>query len=340
MAVKRGPALPERGLCPGAILLEEQSDFAAFNRQTGVRHGLFMTFVDFPEVVEPGEPHYGKLTRFLAGCREVRAIPVITVECFHGLDSYNAGQVARFAERVSRESWTAPIVRWNHEMNGSWYPWGQQPEKYVERFREFAAVLHREAPDAAMAWTPNQGWGYPWPGCKFANPHLSSGDPYTPYYPGDDVVDWVGISYYHWGETRGANEVPPRGKWGQALGFGNPVGNFHDLFAAAHGKPMMIAETSALFDLGDTKKGGASEVEIKCEWIRQVYNITDDTQPRLDRDLPLLKAIFWFSILKREEEVGGMVDWRVSENPQVVECYRLAVSAAAASQGHILSGLP
>ena len=329
----RGPEVAGQGVCPGAIVLEEQTTLAAFNRQTGVRHGMFMTFVSFPGVVEPKSPEDGKLSRFLVACREVRAVPVVTVECFQGLDSYKTDQVARFAERVRRESWTPPIVRWNHEMNGSWYPWGQQPGKYIERFRAFAEILRREAPDAAMAWTPNQGWGYPWPGCKFANAHLESGDPYAPYYPGDDVVDWVGISYYHWGETRGANEVPPHGKWGSALGFGNPVGNFHDLYAVQHGKPTMVAETSALYDLGDTKKGGAPEAAIKCGWIRQVYNTTDESQPRLDRDLPHLKAIFWFSILKHEEEVGGMVDWRVSSNPAVVECYRTAVSAAAEING-------
>ena len=26
-------------------------------------------------------------------------------------------------------------------------------------------------------------------------------DPYGPYYPGDDAVDWVGMSLYHWGSS-------------------------------------------------------------------------------------------------------------------------------------------
>ena len=31
------------------------------------------------------------------------------------------------------------IVRFAHEMNGSWYPWGQQPTEYVAAFRRVAA---------------------------------------------------------------------------------------------------------------------------------------------------------------------------------------------------------
>ena len=95
----------------------------------------------------------------------------------------------------------------------------------------------------------------------------------------------------------------------------------------------MLAETAAFFDPTDSGGGSAAEADIKRVWIRQVYNTTDESQPRLDRDLPHLKAIFWFSILKHEEEVGGMVDWRVSSNPAVVECYRTAVSAAAEING-------
>ena len=35
-------------------------------------------------------------------------------------------------------------------------------------------------------------------------------DPYAPYYPGDDVVDWVGITVYSWGLQYpfGENQLP------------------------------------------------------------------------------------------------------------------------------------
>ena len=35
-------------------------------------------------------------------------------------------------------------------------------------------------------------------------------DPYGPYYPGDDVVDWVGVTVYYWGLLYpfGENQLP------------------------------------------------------------------------------------------------------------------------------------
>jgi hypothetical protein len=319
------PLIPSRGAYAGAILEEGQTGMGDFNRAIGIQHSLFMTFVSFPEVLDPGDPNHGKLVRFVQSCAANHAIPAVTLEAFGGLNSYSLRQVMEFAELLDR--FNVPIIlRWNHEMNGSWYPWGQQPDLYVSKFREFAEVIHGRAPGVAMAWTPNQGWGYPWPGCKHFNPGITSLDPYLPYYPGDEFVDWVGVSFYHWGETRGANQTPPPGKWGAALGVGNPVPNFHDVFAAGRGKPMMIAETSALYDTGNSLGGGASEAEIKGAWIRQVYNLTDSDQPRLDAQFPMIKAICWFNILKFEAEVKGDVDWRVDSNAETCRSYTQAVA--------------
>ena len=305
------PLIPLRGAYAGAILEEGQTGMESFNRATGIRHSLFMTFVSFPEVLDPADPNHGKLARFVQSCAANHAIPAITLEAFGGLNSYSLYQVMEFAALL--DGFNVPmILRWTHEMNGSWYPWGQQPDLYVSKFREFANVIHTRAPGVAMAWTPNQGWGYPWPGCKHFNPAIASPDPYLPYYPGDEFVDWVGTSFYHWGEPRGANQAPPPGKWGAALGVENPVPNFHDLFAAGRGKPMMIAETSALYDTGNALGGNASEADIKTAWIQQVYDLAG---------FPMIKAIFWFNILKFEAEVKGDVDWRVDSNPDVCRFY-------------------
>ena len=63
-----------------------------------------------------------------------------------------------------------------------------------------------------MVWAPNTGLGYPY-GSSFANLGTTAADrllldtnrdnvlselddPYLPYYPGDDFVDWVGLSSY------------------------------------------------------------------------------------------------------------------------------------------------
>lgn len=136
----------------------------------------------------------------------------------------------------------------------------------------------------------------------------------------------MGLSFYHWGEERGSNQAPYTGKWGFANGFSNPVPNIHDVFAAGRGKPMLIAETAALFDTNNSRGGGASERDIKNAWIRQVYNLVNPWEPRLDEVFPRVKAIFWFNILKFESEVNGDVDWRLDANPEIAAFYRQTVS--------------
>src|SRR5262249_1139329 len=118
------------------------------------------------------------------------------------------------------------IVRFGHEMNGPWYPWGQRPAEYVAAFRTLAEAAPRRAPGSAMMWAPSYGGGYPFAeGPRRALPEGPDGllldtdgngvldsadDGYAPYYPGDDAVDWVGLTLYHWGNVYpwGENEVP------------------------------------------------------------------------------------------------------------------------------------
>ena len=47
-------------------------------------------------------------------------------------------------------------------------------------------------------------------------------DPYLPYYPGDDAVDWVGISLFHWRRRRGDDAA---GLW-RDVGVDHPYVGF------------------------------------------------------------------------------------------------------------------
>jgi len=101
-------------------------------------------------------------------------------------------------------------------MNGSWYAWGQQPALFIENFRQVAATVHT-VPGSTMLWSPNEGGSYPFPGGPHeAKPGTTAfsaldtngdgklsmdDDPYSPYWPGDDAVDWVGLTLYHFGDV-------------------------------------------------------------------------------------------------------------------------------------------
>ena len=74
----------------------------------------------------------------------------------------------------------AVFLRFGGEMNGAWTPWHADPLAYRKAFRRVARVMKRVAPNVAMVWAPND----------------VPTDNLDRYYPGDDVVDWVGISLY------------------------------------------------------------------------------------------------------------------------------------------------
>lgn len=59
---------------------------------------------------------------------------------------------------------------------------GDNPDDFKEAFRYVANIMRKEAPNVAMVWSPND------------IPEAGRG--YKEYYPGDDYVDWVGISTY------------------------------------------------------------------------------------------------------------------------------------------------
>ncbi len=71
------------------------------------------------------------------------------------------------------------LIRFANEMNVS--SLGDEPERYVQTFRRVADMIH-EYPNFAMVWSPND---------------MGALDrPFEYYYPGDEYVDWVGVSCY------------------------------------------------------------------------------------------------------------------------------------------------
>jgi hypothetical protein len=230
------------------------------------------------------------------------------------------------------------IVRFGHEMNGSWYEWGQQPTEYIATFRLLAEALRKGAPGTATMWAPNNAGGYPFAGgpatavpgtADFAlldtdgNGVLTiADDAYAPYYPGDDVVDWVGMSLYHWGSAYpwGENEMPEEGKFAAQLtgtydGLGgdeSAASDFYQTYAVEHGKPLAIPETAALVAPGHDPQ---QELAIKRAWWRQVLN--EDNAGRF----PQLKMVNWFEWDKLEPEVGGDVHWSVANEAKVREAF-------------------
>ena len=300
---------------------------ADYTSRTGLKPEVIVNFFAFPL----GEADRANLEAFFDEARKAGAIPLITLEPNAGLDSVTLDSATDFADRLAEVTAEGmPVmVRFAHEMNGSWYAWGQQPEAYVSVFRMLAAEVHRRAPLTAMLWAPNYGGGYPFIGGAYEAQSGSESfatldtngdgaltwadDPYAPYYPGDDAVDWVGMSLYHWGNAYpwGENEVPEAnafvaqltGQYSGLDGDHTAAPDFYATYVEGRGKPMAVPETAALFNT--TTLG--LEADIKSAWWEQIFS--DETRARL----PGLRMVNWFEWRKSEPELAGaVVDWRAS----------------------------
>jgi len=299
----------------------------------GATPAVWVQFVRFP--LTDGDR--ANLAGFFEQVGAAGAHGLLTLEPHDGLDAVTAEAAAELA-RVLAAAWTdhgvATFVRFAHEMNGSWYPWGQRPDAYVEAFRIVADAVHEATPASAMVWAPNEGAGYPFSGGAFGAAPGSdeaaaldtdgdgaltrSDDPYAPYWPGDDVVDWVGMSVYFWGLAYpwGENELPPAGRFAaQLTGIETgahedeaPAPDFYATYAEGHDKPMAIIETAALYDPAGA---GPDEATLKRAWFEQVFSAeTRDTFPRIG-------MINWFEWRKDEPEVDAVIDWRMAGDEEL-----------------------
>jgi Glycosyl hydrolase family 26 len=282
-------------------------------------------FVDFPLTDE-------RRQSVDEAARQVAAqggILFITLQPYDGLDTVTPESLSVLTADLTRwnEIGTPVMVRFGHEMNGNWYPWGQAPTKYIEKFRMVAHAV-RSAPESAIVWSPNEAGGYPFMVPRVKPDTLDyalmdtdhdgkltqADDAYSPYYPGDDVVDWVGLSLYHFGTSYPweENVIPEPTKFADKLTghYRNPetderpAPDFYATFAEGHDKPMVISETAAAYNTGN--KTGASNIEIKRAWWSQVFS--DETHQRF----PRIKMINWFEQEKVEADFhDGPVRWGV-----------------------------
>ncbi|KAJ3035552.1 hypothetical protein HDV00_003649 [Rhizophlyctis rosea] len=150
-------------------------------------------------------------------------------------------------------------------------------------------------------------------------------DFYSPYWPGDEYVDWVGMSIYHFGyEQPNLDNIPtPQGYVETTLN--NVTQPFYSTYASGKNKPMMISETGAPWN-PDTGKseGSMSEVDVKRSFWKQF--VTNET---FYDHFPNVKLICWFEISKKEDvpPTPRVRDFRISNNTQVLDALKSDVAA-------------
>ena len=226
------------------------------------------------------------------------------------------------------------LLRFLPEMNGNWFQYGQQPTNFIALWKRVHAKLKRDAPKTALVWAPSSGNGYPYspplvrsdsdantvhgPDASIVsddNFHAldtnhdgivnAEDDPYAPYYPGDEFVDWVGLSVYHYaGETYpwDYNSIPSSGKFENLLN----VRDFYSTYGVAYNKSFMVPESGASYHPYSPDGLLPAELDIKQAWWRQYI-----TNPAFLDAHPQIKLIGMFEFAKFEEtDRLGNPDWR------------------------------
>lgn len=319
-----GMLAPSRGAWFGVSIDWSEDSLADYAGRLGHRPAVAVSFTSFPMSAQ--EEVW--LDQAVDQAKGEGSALLLTLEPRHGLEQITPDAVSGLAERLAgyNAQGVDVYLRFAHEMNGSWYAWGQQPTAYVAAFRAVADAIHGTARRTAMMWAPSYGGGYPFAGGRYqAKPGSADAraldtdgdgtltqadDPYLPYWPGKDYVDWVGMSLYHWGDAYpwGENEIPEAGKFldlmrGTYDGLGSDesaVPDFYAIYGEGMHLPVAITETAALYVPG---RGGDSELAVKSAWWDQVF------APGNSEALPWLKMVNWFEWRKDEREAGGVVDW-------------------------------
>ncbi|MCZ6673767.1 MAG: glycosyl hydrolase [Verrucomicrobia bacterium] len=84
----------------------------------------------------------------------------------------------------------AVILRFGFEMNGDWFPWGNQPESFINAWRRVYNIFKElECNNIQWMFSPNVLWAK----------RTAKKDLYN-YYPGDAYVDVIGLDGYNFGD--------------------------------------------------------------------------------------------------------------------------------------------
>ena len=202
-------------------------------------------------------------------------------------------------------------IRLNHEMNGVWYPWaestgsgasinGNRPGDYVKMWHHVHDIFEAEGAGDLVVWIWSPDIINRLPASHKTPEYLAR------LYPGDDYVDWVGLSGY----LRPPYDAPE----GTDYDFDFTFTPSLDALRHLTGKPIFLSE------IGASEVGGH-----KADWVSSLF--TSLQQPE-NADI---LGFAWFSLAITTYIEGklGTNDWRIDSR---------ADSLAAFTRGFSLPG--
>lgn len=236
-----------------------------------------------------------------------------------GCDLINSGQMDEQIEKLSNylRSCKASVVflRLGYEFDNPSFGYSENPKGYVTAYQRIVIALRQELPFEVITrvkfvW---HSWAAP----------RDDGVALQEFYPGDEYVDWIGISIFQ--------QVFP---WAQY--WGGSLLNIDEvlMFALKHGKPTMIAESTPFggINLDTSETRAFNKTNPWDRWYGEVLalikrydismwcyiNCNWDSQP------------MWHNI--------GFGDTRLSSNQEVMEKWNYYIIHSAGERHFLMSG--
>jgi len=172
-----------------------------------------------------------------------------------------------------------------------------EPEEYKNAFRYVSKYFKDRNPNVSMVWSPNQVSGY----------YVNIDD----YYPGDEYVDWVGISLYSVPYFRGDKGSSQDNQvFFKAGESADPVIAVEDIIRKyGSRKPIMISESGCGHRLLDSSEDTSSFAVIRLRemlaYLPMVY--------------PQIKAMAYFDV--NVDSFAEKYDFRLSSNAALKDVY-------------------
>ena len=222
------------------------------------------------------------------------AIPMVTMGLGEGV---TLAQIAAGGQDSVLKAWASAAKAWGHpfffnpwwEMNGGWYSWGRNPS-FVAAWQRFHDIVDETgASNVTWTWTVNSLWNDP------------GSDP-TPYYPGDEYVDWIGIDSYNWGR----NPAQPD-RWVNPDQTITPT--LKKVQEIDSGKPIAIVESAS------SEYGGN-----KADWLAEMLGTYLPHHPAI-------KAYLWFN-WNFEKDNGLRADWPIESSAPAQQAFRSGVQSS------------
>ena len=309
-------------------------------RTKGLKPSLFNSYIAMSETEFEKEmiTWQARHVRKLNAALQISLMPNVSIQ---NIQPQTYRMIAKHMRFVNSEIGVPVFLRFGHEMNGPWMVnYGMRPLAYKRAFITLASEVRKQTNLTAMVWAPNLGNSYPFgldPYNPTNGPHDEfmaldtngdgildiKDDPYEPYFPGPEWVDWVGLSIYNYNYSSPTGQAYPSPqdaftsqKSGSTIingGTKTDQYNFYHRFVESTHRPFMFSETGASYNVGPGVTTGQQpkdaqqliELQIKQAWIN---SILDNAATNFTR----MRSAIWFEEQKSELSsiVPGQFVWR------------------------------